>query len=67
MMKRSSGTVESFRELIAIPLEIEEGLAHYAYKHPEDSFGIERLIDHGSLSVAAVTTCQMTSLARAAS
>jgi hypothetical protein len=44
MMQRSGGTVESFRELIAIPSEIEEALTCYAHKHPEDAFGIERAI-----------------------
>jgi hypothetical protein len=44
MMRRSGGTVESFRELIAIPPEIEAGLTRYAYAHPEDAFGIERVV-----------------------
>jgi len=44
MMQRTGGTVDSIRELIAIPPEIEEALTLYAYKHPEDAFGIERVI-----------------------
>ena len=44
MMQRTGGTVESFRELIAIPPEIQEALTLYAYKHSEDAFRIERVI-----------------------
>jgi hypothetical protein len=43
MMRRSGGTVESFRELIAIPRAIEEALMLYARKYVEDGSGIERL------------------------
>jgi hypothetical protein len=44
MIIRKRETVESVRELIAIPQEIEEALSLYAYKHPEDALGIERVI-----------------------
>ena len=44
MMIRKQETVESIRELIAVPLEIEEALTLYARRHPEDAFGIERVL-----------------------
>jgi hypothetical protein len=42
MMQRSGDTVESIRELIVVPPEIEEAL--YARRHPEDAYGIERVL-----------------------
>jgi hypothetical protein len=44
MMQRSGGTAESIRELIAIPQETEEALTLYARRHPEDAYGIERVL-----------------------
>jgi hypothetical protein len=44
MMIRKREAVESIRELIAIPPEIEEALTLYARKYPEDAFGIEPVI-----------------------
>jgi hypothetical protein len=44
MMQRSGGTVESIRELIAIPPEVKAALTLYARRHPEDAFGIERVL-----------------------
>jgi hypothetical protein len=44
MMIRKRDTVESIRELIAIPPETESVLTRYAYAHPEDAFGIERVL-----------------------
>jgi hypothetical protein len=43
-MRRSGGSVESFRELIAVPLEIEEAFTLYGRKHAEDAPGIERVL-----------------------
>jgi len=44
MVGRNGETVESLRELIEIPPEIEEALLLYARKYPEDAFGIERVL-----------------------
>ena len=44
MMIRKRETVEAIRELIAIPPETQEALIRYAHIHPEDAFGIERVI-----------------------
>lgn len=44
MMQRNGNTIESIRELIAIPPMIEGALTLYARKHPEDAFGVERVI-----------------------
>ena len=35
---------QSIHELIGIPTEIEDALTGYARKHPEDAFGIERVL-----------------------
>jgi len=44
MMIRKQDTVESIRELIAVSPEIEEALTLYARQHPEDAYGIERVL-----------------------
>jgi hypothetical protein len=43
-MRQSGETVESIRELIEVPAEIENALRRYAREYPEESPGIERAI-----------------------
>src|ERR1700694_3653076 len=44
-IESSGDTVESIRELIAVPPKIEETLRRYARRHPEDAKGIERVLE----------------------
>jgi hypothetical protein len=44
MLSRNGDTVESIRALIAVPPKIEEALTLYARQHPEDAFGVERVL-----------------------
>ena len=45
MIGRNGDTVESIRELIAVPPNIEDALLLYAARHPEDAPGIKRVIE----------------------
>jgi hypothetical protein len=42
LIGRNGDTVESVRELIAVPTQIETALLLYAERNPEEAFGIER-------------------------
>lgn len=42
LVGRNGDTVESIRELIAVPPHIEAALLLYAERNPEEAFGIER-------------------------
>jgi len=44
MMARSGDTIESIRDLIAVPPETEALLSLYAKHHPEDARGIEKVL-----------------------
>jgi hypothetical protein len=44
MVGRNGDTVESVRELIAVPPRIEAALLLYAERNPEDALGIERVL-----------------------
>jgi hypothetical protein len=44
MLGRKGDAVESIRERIAIPPETQEALTLYTRRHPEDAFGIERVL-----------------------
>lgn len=43
MIGRNGDTVESIRELIAVPANIENALTLYVSQHPEDARGIEKV------------------------
>ena len=45
MIGRNGDTVESIRELIAVPPRIEHLLRLYLRQHPEDSDGVERALE----------------------
>jgi hypothetical protein len=44
LVGRNGDTVESVRELIAVPHSIETALLLYAQRNPEDALGIERVL-----------------------
>jgi hypothetical protein len=44
LIRRNSASVESIRELIAVPPEIEAVLLLYAKQHQEDARGIEKVL-----------------------
>ena len=44
LIGRNGDTVESVRELIAVPPCVEATLLGYAERNPEDCFGIERVL-----------------------
>jgi hypothetical protein len=44
LIRRKADSVESIRDLIAVPPEIEGALSLYATHHPEDASGIERVL-----------------------
>lgn len=44
LIRGDADSVESVRELIAVPPEIEAVLCLYAKRHPEDARGIERVL-----------------------
>jgi hypothetical protein len=44
-IESNGDTVESIRELIAVPPKIEEALWRYARLHPEDAQGIEQVLE----------------------
>ena len=44
LIRRNAASVESIRDLIAVPPEIEAALCLYARHHPEDARGIEKVL-----------------------
>jgi hypothetical protein len=44
LVRRNAASVESVRDLIAVPPEIEAVLCLYAKRHPEDARGIEQVL-----------------------
>ncbi len=44
LVGRNGDTIESVRELIAVPPRIEAALLLYAERNPEDALGIERVL-----------------------
>jgi hypothetical protein len=44
LIRGEAASIESVRELIAVPPEIEAVLCLYATRHPEDARGIERVL-----------------------
>jgi hypothetical protein len=44
LIRGDAASVESVRELIAVPPEIEDVLHLYAKRHPEDARGIEKVL-----------------------
>jgi hypothetical protein len=45
MIGRNGDTIDSIRELIAVPSDVEQALRLYIQRHPEDAAGIERVIE----------------------
>jgi hypothetical protein len=45
MIGRNGDTIESIRELIAVPPGIERALRLYLHQHPEDAEGVERVLE----------------------
>lgn len=48
MIGRNGITLESSRELIVVPAEIEQALRVYGQRHPEDAEGIQRVLEFRS-------------------
>lgn len=44
MIGRNGDSVDTIRELIAVPPEIETALRAFAGEHPEEQRGIERIL-----------------------
>jgi hypothetical protein len=44
LVGKNGDTVESIRELIAVPPDIEQALRLYSRWHPEDAYGVERVL-----------------------
>ena len=45
LIGRNGNTVESIRQLIAVPANIEQALKHYARLHPQDAEGVEIVLE----------------------
>jgi hypothetical protein len=45
LVGRNGDTIESIRELIAVPPEIERTLRLFVLEHPEESDGVERVLE----------------------
>jgi hypothetical protein len=46
LVGRNGDTVESVRELIAVPPETERNLRSFICQHPEDALGVERVLQY---------------------
>lgn len=46
MLSRNGDTVQTIRELIAVPPKVEAALWLYASRHPEDRAGIEGALSY---------------------
>jgi hypothetical protein len=44
LVGKNGGTVDSIRELIEVPPDIERALRLYIRWHPEDAYGVERVL-----------------------